>query len=155
MRWHYRDALLVWLFPAAYGCHILEEWVAGFPEWIRHVAGAPLPRITFVAVNGTAMALLCVAARASIRLERHGWMAVASATVVLVDAVLHIAGSLATGIYSPGLLTAVILYVPLGQLLLFRAWYQSNWAMMRRGVLAGLAAHAATDVFTIAAARLE
>ena len=154
MRWHYRDALLVWLFPAAYGCHVLEEWALGFPEWSALVVGAPLPRLAFILINLIGVALMCGAAGASVRRERHGWMAVAIATVVLVNALLHIAGSVATGTYSPGLFTAVILYLPLGQLLLLRAWHQADPATVRRGVLAGVAAHAAVIAVATAAARL-
>jgi hypothetical protein len=133
---------------------MLEEWAAGFPEWIALVAGAPLPRLAFILINTVGALLMCAAARASVRQERHGWMAVAIATVVLVNTLLHMAGSVATGTYSPGLFTAVILYMPLGQLLLLRAWHQADLVTVRRGVLAGLAAHAAVIAAATAAARL-
>jgi hypothetical protein len=31
VRWHYRDAGLLWLFVPAYLVHLAEEWFAGFP----------------------------------------------------------------------------------------------------------------------------
>src|SRR5688500_9911441 len=69
VRWHYRDALLVWLFPAAYVVHILEEWFGGFPEWLAIVAGAPLPRPEFLVINIVGLGLMIAAARASTRRE--------------------------------------------------------------------------------------
>jgi hypothetical protein len=142
MRWHYRDRLLVWLLPLAYACHILEEWFGGFPEWLAVIAGSPLPRAAFVVINGVAIALMILAARAATQRESHGWMAIAIATILLVNGIAHILGSLVTGTYSPGLFTGVILYLPLAQLVLLRAWSQAGKGMFGSGVAAGLALHA-------------
>jgi hypothetical protein len=148
MRWHYRDRLLVWLLPLAYACHILEEWFGGFPEWLAVIVGSPLPRPAFVAINTAAMAAMILAARAATRRESHGWMAVAIATILLVNGIAHVLASLATGTYSPGLITGVVLYLPLAQLSLLRAWSQAEGADFSRGVAAGFALHAL--VFVIA-----
>jgi hypothetical protein len=141
VRWHYRDALLVWLFPAAYAVHILEEWFGGFPAWLAVIGGAPLPPSAFIVINITGLGAMVGAARASTRREEHGWMAVAIATIVLVNALAHILGSIITGTYSPGLFSSVILYLPLGQLAVLRAWSQSSPETLRRGILSGVAVH--------------
>ena len=150
MRWHYRDALLVWLFPAAYAVHILEEWFGGFPEWLAIVGGAALPRTAFVIINLAGMGLMVAAARASTRREEHGWMAVAIATIVLVNAAVHILGSIVTGTYSPGLFSSIILYLPLGHLAMLRASSQTSGQALRRGILAGIAVHALVVVVALA-----
>ena len=84
---------------------------------------------------------MIAAARASTRREEHGWMAVGIATVVLVNALAHILGSVFTGTYSPGLFSSVILYLPLGQLAILRAWSQTSPRTLRHGILAGIGAH--------------
>ena len=142
MRWHYRDPMLVWLLPASYAVHILEEWFGGFPEWVAAIAGGVLSREVFVAINTIAMMLMIAAARAAIRREENGWMAVAIATVLLVNAFLHLAGTLLTRSYSPGLVSSIILYAPLCQLLILRARTQATASAVRRGVATGLAMHA-------------
>ena len=142
MRWHYRDPMLVWLLPASYAVHILEEWFGGFPEWVAAIAGGVLSREVFVAINIIAMMLMIAAARAAIRREENGWMAVAIATVLLVNAFLHFAGTLLTRSYSPGLVSSIILYAPLCQLLILRARTQATASAVRRGVATGLAMHA-------------
>lgn len=149
MRWQYRDPLLVWLFPAAYALHILEEWFGGFPEWLAVFGGAPMPRGVFVVINATAFSAMLLAARAAVRREAHGWMAVGIATIVLTNGLAHILSSLATGTYSPGLFTGVVLYLPLGQLALLRAWQQAG-ASFSRGVAAGLAVHALVSAIALA-----
>lgn len=153
MRWHYRDPLLVWLLVAAYAAHVLEEWFGGFPEWLALVAGGPLPRDAFLAINGVALVAMIVVARAATRSDSRGWLAIAVAALLFVNGLLHILGSIATGVYSPGLITGAVLYLPLGQLALLRAWQQAPDGFFARGVLAGLAVHAFVAVLAFALTR--
>ena len=153
MRWHYRDPLLVWLFVAAFAAHIVEEWIGGFPEWLAIITGNPLPRPAFILFNTVGMLIAILAARAAVRSEANGWMAVALTTALMFNGLLHAVGSLVTGTYSPGLLTGVILYAPLSLLALMRAWTQAPGATVRVGVAAGLVFHTLVmaAAFTIAA----
>jgi hypothetical protein len=153
MRWQYRDPLLVWLMPAAYGLHILEEWFGGFPEWLTVLGRNPLPRNAFVVINAMAFTTMILAARAAVRREAQGWMAVAIATILLTNGLAHLFASLGTGSYSPGLFTGVILYLPLGNLALLRAWEQAG-ASFARGVWMGLGLHALVAVIAIALTRV-
>lgn len=143
MRWHYRDPLLVWLLPVSYGIHIIEEWIGGFPEWIAVVAGSPLPRGAFIIINAIALIAMILATRATTQSEKNGWMGIAIATIVFVNGLLHVFGSLTTGTYSPGLFTSLVLYLPISQLALLRAWFQAERSLFVRGVVAGVFAHAA------------
>ena len=153
MRWQYNDPLLAWLLVAAYAAHVVEEWFGGFPEWLAVVTGAPLPRDAFLAINTVALLLVALATRAATRSPARGWIAIAVAAVLFVNALLHILGSVVTGTYSPGLFTGVILYVPLGGLSLLRAWGQAPHGWFARGVLAGLVAHAAVSLLAFGLAR--
>jgi hypothetical protein len=155
MRWHYRDAGLLWLFPIAYLAHLAEEFWGGpgFPAWFAHFAGRPLPVSAFVGINTVAFALMLAGTVMAIRRERAGWAAVAIATVVTINALLHAAGSVTTRTYSPGLITGVVLYLPLGQLLLIRALHQVDRASFSAGVLIGVAVHAAVVATAYAASR--
>jgi hypothetical protein len=146
VRWHYRDPQLVWLIPCAYTAHLLEEWFGGFPEWVGTVVGSPLPRPAFLAINAVALALMLVATQQITRRERSGWMAIALATIIGVNGVGHILGSLATRSYSPGLITGVVFYLPLAKLVLMRAWLQASGDMWRYGVASGIAIHAVVVV---------
>jgi hypothetical protein len=160
LRWHYRDPLLVWLLVGAYAIHLMEEWIGGLPEWLAVVIGRPVPRPAFIVINAIAMVCAIAAARAAseratartARGAGSGWPAIAIATVVLVNAFLHILGSLVTATYSPGLFTAVILYLPLSQLLLMRAWSQAEPGVFQRGVWAGVLVHAAVMLTAFTAA---
>jgi hypothetical protein len=150
MRWHYRDAALLWLFPPAYALHVLEELFGGegFLVWLARIVGSPLPLEGFLLVNLVGMMLLVVAVRRAIRDDRAGWMAVAIATIALVNGLAHLFGTLLTAHYSPGLVTGIVLYLPLGSLTLLRSLHQAAAQTVTRGALAGIAIHAA--VFVIA-----
>lgn len=155
MRWHYRDAALLWLFPPAYLAHLAEEFWAdpGLPAWFAVIFGRPLPIAAFVGINVVAFSLMIAGIRLAIRREESGWAAVAVATALALNGLLHLAGSVMTASYSPGLITGVVLYLPLGQLLLVRAAHQVEFTRFTRGVLAGIGVHTAVTVVAAALAR--
>lgn len=152
MRWHYRNAQLAWLFPLAFALHIAEEWFFGFPEWIGLMLGAALPRLAFVVINAVAWVAMALATAAAVRREENGWMEIAIATILFINAIAHVAGSLVTRTYSPGLFTSVVLYFPLGQLALMRAWDQAADGLFAKGAATGVALHALVFVIAYAAA---
>ena len=152
VRWRYDDPPLVWLLVGAYAAHLVEELVGGFPNWLGTVIGRPLAGRDFLIINAVGVGAMIVAAYLSATRATLRWLAVGMATVLLVNGLLHLAGSLATGTYSPGLITGIVLYVPLGQLVLLRASDQAPRAFVWRGVLAGLAAHAAVTLTAFGAA---
>lgn len=155
MRWEYRDPPLVWLLVAAYALHIVEELVGGFPEWFAFLAGRPLPLAAFLIINGVALAIMAAAGHAATRHEPLGWMTIAIATVLLVNGLAHLLGSLAFSSYSPGLITGVVFYLPLAQLTLIRAWHQTAPPFFWRGVAAGLASHAVVVIVALASTSVQ
>jgi hypothetical protein len=155
MRWHYRDPLLLWLFPGAYVAHLIEEGLGGFPLWFARVAGQPLPDPAFAAINAAGLIAMVVAVGLAARRDAHGWLAVAIGAVAVLNGALHVAGSLVTASYSPGLFTAVVLWLPLGHLLLLRAWHQAPPPVFWQGALAGFAAHTLVSAAALLSAHLS
>ena len=142
MRWQYRDSGLLWSFVPAYAIHVAEEWFAGFPSWVQQITGNSMPSDAFGIINAIAMVLLIIAIRAATRSERSGWLVVTIATIVLVNTASHAAGAILSRSYAPGLIGAVVLYVPLGSLTMIRALDHAGRAHIARGVTAGLLIHA-------------
>ena len=155
MRWSYRDAPLLWLLVAAFVIHVAEEWFAGFPQWIATVAGRPVPLEAFFLINGVALALMIAGVRAAVRRESSGWIVVAIATIALINTLAHVGGAMLTRGYAPGLISAVVLYVPLGALTMIRALDQASPVAVRRGVAVGALLHAAVFLVAFAASRLD
>ncbi len=155
MRWHYRDPALVWLFVPAYLCHLAEEFFGGFPAWIGAVIGRPLPPAGFIAINAVALVLMIAAIRAAIRRESHGWMVIAIASLLFLNAIAHALGSIATASYSPGVITGAVIYFPLGAIALIRAWDQAPEQQFWRGVGVGALANVAAFVSAAAISGLR
>jgi len=107
----------------------------------------------FLAINGAAMLLLVAAIRAASRAESNGWVAVAIATVFLINTISHAAGAALTRSYAPGLISAVVLYVPLGSLTMIRAFDQAPRAVLVRGMIIGATVHALVLVIAVVATR--
>src|SRR3989442_14071860 len=139
MRWHYRDAALLWLFPPAYAVHVVEELVAGegFPVWVARIVGSPLPLRGFLLLNFVGMVLLLAAVRRAIRDERSGWLAIAVGTIAAVNGIAHVLGTLITGRYSPRLILGVVLFGPRCALTLLKAGSQAHPGTLTPGVCAG------------------
>jgi hypothetical protein len=143
MRWSYRDPALLWLMAAAFVLHVTEEWLGGFPQWVAGIVSRPLPIDAFFIINGAVLLLIISGVRAAPRDESNGWIAVTIATIALVNTAAHIAGAILSRGYAPGLVSAVVLYVPLGALIMIRAFDQAPRAQLSRGIATGVLLHAA------------
>jgi hypothetical protein len=154
MRWRYRDPGLLWLFLPAYMIHVAEEWFAGFPVWLQQIVGRPVPSRAFVLINAAALVLLIASIRAATRTEQNGWIGIAIATILLINTAAHAVGAALTRSYAPGLVSAVVFYVPLGALVMIRAFDQAPRAQVERGIIAGIVVHSLVFVVAFLSARM-
>mgnify|MGYP003577455627 CR=1 FL=1 len=148
-------AWLVWAATAAYLLHQFEEHgvdargaayafrgelcgLVGYPD----AAGCPVPKAFITAVN---LPLVWLAGPGAALLARR-WpaLAVGYLGVPAVNAFVHLGPALAGGGYNPGLLTAVLLFLPLSfhvfRLALARP--DLGWRVVVAAVAGGAAAHA-------------
>lgn len=138
-------------FPATYLLHATEEYCCGetFPAWISRLAGVHFTAEGFLWLNGIAMVAMLIAARLA-ALPRTRWLLAALATVVVINAMAHLVGSLATWSYSPGVVTGTLLWLPLGATTLHRARTELSRRGLFGGVAAGILAHAAVSGVVLA-----
>jgi hypothetical protein len=140
MRWHYRDPFLLWLFPLSYAAHIAEEWWAGggFTRWLAALGFDSLGPGALLAWNGIGLTSTIIGCRLAARRDAFGWIAVTIAAATLLNAVTHLAASVVSGTYSPGLITGVTLWMPLGLLTLLRARDQASARTIWTGIAIGI-----------------
>ncbi len=146
---------LAWAATAAYLLHQFEEHgidARGMPYAFRDVlcmrfgfadaAACPIPESFITAVNIPAVWFAGPIAA----LSGRRWPAIALSyfSVPAVNAFAHIGPALATGDYNPGLLTAVILFLPLSLWALWIALRRPNlgWRMVVATLAGGVAMHA-------------
>jgi hypothetical protein len=120
--------------------HLVEEYFAGggFPLWAERVLGIVVSDVEFVSWNAFALVLACVAAWLVSRDAKFRFIEIALAVAVLGNVAAHALGSLVTWTYSPGLLTGVIIWGPLGWTRLRSAQRASTPRARRAGTYIGL-----------------
>jgi Protein of unknown function with HXXEE motif len=111
---------LIWLATAAYGIHILEEYQLNWRDWARAVIRLPVEWSDFYVVNALVIVLGIVAAN----LAGHcPGLALAFPALMLINATFfRVLPTLwSRGRFSPGLVTAVVLFYPIGVACYWRA----------------------------------
>jgi hypothetical protein len=118
---------VIFLLCLFYGLHMVEEFCFGFVPWADRYFG----RFDWTQnLVGHFMFLVCVAAACYLYYEnptRHLWVGMSAAMRILSNAFLHISCTILGREYSPGVVTATVLYVPGG------VYFLSQWG--RAGVL--------------------
>lgn len=129
--------------PASYLFHLGEEWWAGegFTRWTARLAGTPVSASRFLWINGIAFPLFLLGTLLAIRTPRGSWFAVTFSALLVLNGLLHLLGTIATETYSPGLVTGLALYVPLGVVILRAERSHLPAATFARAVLGGVALH--------------
>ncbi len=112
-----RFSQALWLMPAAFAVHIVEEFVGGFAGYVATTLhGQAMSTPQFLINNGAFMALLAGlsvwASRSRSRLSAVLLMAWASGNLFW-DFFAHLTYTVVFDRYSPGLITASLLYYPL------------------------------------------
>ncbi len=102
-----------WLALAAYAVHILEEHTFDWRNWARAVIGLPVEWTDFYMTNAVVVVLGIVQAGLA---DSMTIAPLSYAALMLINATFfHVLPFLKTkGRFSPGLMTAVLLFYPLG-----------------------------------------
>ncbi|MBC7908972.1 MAG: HXXEE domain-containing protein [Pyrinomonadaceae bacterium] len=144
-----------WLFPLTYLAHIAEEyWVGeGFPAWFSRLSGVELTPARFLALNRFALALMAVGIILALTVPPLRWLLISFGTVILINALAHAVGSAVTRSYSPGLISGLLLWLPLGALTLRRAWILRSRRAFWSGVMVGVLLHGIITVLALSGGR--
>ncbi len=130
----------LWLFPPAYLAHLIDErfWGAGTANWAYTNTGIYFTNAGWLAVNVPSMLLLTIAAALSAARIWPQWVGVALAVHFVLHALVRIIGTAATGQVSPGVVTGVLICLPLAIPTLVRGYQSLSTPSYRRGLLAGV-----------------
>jgi hypothetical protein len=140
------SGMWVWLVPAAYFVHVLEEAFGGhgLMEWMAAGGGVDLSLAEFLGVNFVGLGALCLAAWASRRWEAWRWPLVSGATIFVANGIWHAAICVMTRSYIPGVLTGFLLYIPLGCIVMYRLRHLMSPRSLIVAIVIGMVIHAAT-----------
>ena len=109
----------LWVATAAYGLHALEEFMLDWKDWANKVLKLPVDWPIFYVVNALVVVLGIIAAEIGWRLPA---LSLAFPALMLINAVFfHILPFVVKKKFSPGLISAVCLFLPLGTWLFYGA----------------------------------
>jgi hypothetical protein len=106
---------LLWLALAAYAVHIIEEYVLNWRDWARNVLGLPAQWGDFYVTNSVVVVLGVAAAEIAASAPA---ISLAFPALMLINATFfHVLPFLIKkGRFSPGLITALLLFYPIALL---------------------------------------
>ena len=109
---------ILWIALVCYLIHMMEETIYGWLSWTQRVLGLAATWPEFVVVNAfvavLGIACACIG-------WRRPWAALVFPALMLTNGlVFHLGAALISGTFSPGMITGMVLFVPVG-LLCYRA----------------------------------
>jgi hypothetical protein len=114
-----RSQRLLLLAPVLFAAHILEEapglFSAGYVQWFNSIVSPGLPEAGFLQANITPFLITALLAALAAWTQRLWLMYILLAWLsyfMFANALFHILATLALRRYSPGTVTAAVLYLP-------------------------------------------
>ena len=107
---------IAWLLPVAYLLHLFEEYFGGegFYSWFSRLLNVNLSSIDFIVINGFGFGITVIIV-ILYSLDKVGnFLIAALGSLFFVNGIIHLLASLFTATYSPGTVTGIIFYLPLG-----------------------------------------
>ena len=101
------------LLPVTILAHQLEEYFGHFPLWYSNLLNAQLSNQDFIVINSVGLFIFTVWSL-SYLFSKNNLILVALGTLVFVNGLLHVLLSIFTFSYSPGAISGVVLFIPLG-----------------------------------------
>ena len=115
------------LLPVTILAHQLEEYFGQFPQWYSNLLNAQLSNRDFILINSIGLFVFTVDSILYF-FNKNNMILVGLGTLVFVNGCVHFLASLFTLSYSPGTITGVVLFIPLGTVI-----YKKILPMLRPG----------------------
>jgi hypothetical protein len=147
----------LWLFPITYLIHMLEEYYGGegYTAHLLRTRGVYMSPTRFWVSQAIGTALMLLGVVLARKFNFTNAMIIIMGTIVLVNASTHIVNSLRLLEYEPGLLSSIIVWMPLGLFILLKF---KRWVLNQRlywiGIGIGLLINVAIAIFSRRGGRL-
>lgn len=145
-----------WLFPITYLLHIGEEYWGGegYSAYLLRLRGIQLSPTRFLLVQAIGLTLMIVGIILARRLQFPNLLLVIMGAVVLGNALTHLSTTLMRPGYGPGLVTAMLIWMPLGTATLIRFRSSMKKGRYWLGIAIGFGVNGIVWLLTISGARI-
>lgn len=119
MNKHQREFLiLTWCLPLCYIIHLCEEFYGGqgLAIWFSQTFGTVLTERNFLMINFFGMLVILIFAISYTFSRKKPFLLLMFWMVFFINGIAHVLSSLITMTYSPGLISSILIYIPLGYL---------------------------------------
>lgn len=139
------------IFPLTYLVHIAEEYWGGegFYQWLRKFAGAGMTAEQFLSINSFFMIVMIASMIVILAFPAWQWLLNGYGALVFINSALHVIGSCVTMSYSPGAVSGVLLWMPLGVYTIRRAWHSLPRERFWFGLSTGIVMHAMVSLVAL------
>jgi uncharacterized membrane protein HdeD (DUF308 family) len=144
-----------WLIPITYLIHIAEEFYGGegYPAYLKRLRGVELTPTRFLVGQAIGLALIIIGLLIARRLSFPKQLLIILGAVVLINGFSHLGTSFYYREYSPGLISGVLIWIPLGLATLIRFNRDMSARRYWLYVAIGVAINAAVAVITLKSGR--
>jgi hypothetical protein len=145
-----------WLFPITYLMHVAEEYSlgGGYSQYILKLRGVHFSSTRFLVSQSVGLGLMIIGILIARRLGFLRILLVILGGVVLVNGITHTVTSLTYWSYGPGLITSLLVWLPLGIATLIRFYGLISPRKYWMAVLIGVGINAAIAIFTMRGGRI-
>lgn len=143
-----------WLIPLTSVVHFSDELFAGsgFYTYVTSIGGTPISMTRFALA--TLFAFLSITIASWLARKRYDWVLFALAAIIFTNALTHLAESLVTRSYSPGLASGLLIWLPLGSAILYRGFIRKCLRVWFIGLVVGAAMNFVVILFTVNLGRI-
>lgn len=131
----------IWLFPLTYVVHIAEEYWGGFPAWASRFSSVSLAPNRFLQLNAYALTVMALCVVLVLTWRSMNFLLVGLGVAVVINVLAHALGCVVTRSYSPGVISAIFLWLPLSGFTLVRAWRNAGRSAFWVGIVVGVSMH--------------
>lgn len=129
---------MAWLLPPTILVHQLEEYFGNFPLWYSSLLNAQLSDQDFLLINGVGLFVFTVFA-VSYFYNKSNLILVSLGAFIFLNGMAHLLLSISTFSYSPGTISGVVLFMPLGHIIFKKILPQLHGAERIVAVAIGVA----------------
>lgn len=104
---------IAWMIPTVLLIHQVEEYLGKFPQWYSNFLNVQLSNRDFIVINSIGLFVIA-GVSLSYYFNKSNFILVALGTLIFVNGWVHVLASLFTLVYSPGAISGLMFFIPLG-----------------------------------------